>query len=232
MSEQAINFEAINDVELAHHAGLRNADAVRVITTRNNQRLFRVAWGVLRDHDEAEDVLQEAYLKAFTSIQTYAGEASLATWLTRIVLNTAIDRKRSVDRRRADLLSQDIAMLDEYRAQYAQNEDKSPENELLRAEAARLIQSALSRLEEEFRLVFVLRDIEGLSVRETAQMLEIKEATVKTRLFRARRELRNILEPGVKSVFTETLPFAGADCVAMTRNVLVKLNLQTPQPGE
>jgi len=225
MPQEAVNFDTMSDAELVRRAIQRDGLAIRTITLRHNQRLFRAAWGILRHHADAEDVVQEVYLKAFTALESYSGQASLSTWLTRIVINTAIDRQRAALRRQTSTLDQDIAMLDDYREKYVHDAEKTPESDLLRAEISQRLKAAIAKLAEEFRLVFILRDIEGMSARETAEALGVKEATVKTRLFRARRDLRADLAPDLKSIFTETLPFAGADCEAMTDRVLKALNI-------
>jgi len=222
---QARDYENMSDAELVERAIRRERFAVETITTRNNQRLFRAAWSVLRNHADAEEVVQEAYLKAFLSFETFSAQSSLSTWLTRIVINTALDRRRVENRRKTDLLHQDVAMLDEYRARFARPPKSSPEMELLRSELSRLLKDLIARLPDEFRSVFVLREIEGMSVRETAEALDLKEATVKSRLSRARAQLRTMLEPDVRSIFAETIQFAGADCEAMTAHVLSKLSI-------
>ena len=222
---QELDYDNMGEAELVKRAIRREKLAVQTITTRHNQRLFRAAWSVLRNHADAEEALQEAYLKAFLSLETFTGQSSLSTWLTRIVINTALDRQRADNRRRTDLLRQDVAMLDEYRARFARPALSSPENELLRSEVSRILKELIARLPDEFRSVFVLREIEGMSVRETADALDIKEATVKTRLSRARAQLRKMLEPDVRSIFTDAIQFAGADCEAMTAHVLSALNI-------
>ena len=227
MPQKLANFETMDDVELVRRAARREALAIRTITTRNNQRLFRTAWSVLRNHADAEEVVQEAYLKAFNSLETYGGKSSLSTWLTRIVYNTAIDRHRALKRRRAELQQQDIAILNEYQSRYSpESISRSPESELIRKQFSELLKSAVARLPDDFRSVFVLRDIEGMSVIETADALQIKEATVKSRLFRARRALRNDLELNFETIFTDAIAFAGADCHAMTNRVLATLKIQ------
>ncbi len=223
MPLQAIDFQTLTDIELAQHAAARNITAIRIITTRNNQRLFRTAWSVLKNHMDAEDAVQETYMKAFTSMENYTGQSSLSTWLTRIVLNTAIDRRRKLKRHQADLQANNVTMIEQYRSLLMSGIATSPESELARKEISVLLKDAVSRLPDDFRPVFVLRDIEGLSVRETAEALGIKEATVKSRLFRARRLLRKDLQPSLKSIFADTLVFAGADCEAMTSRVQIAL---------
>lgn len=226
MPQKLAAIEMMDDVELARYAAARNPHAVRTITTRNNQRLFRTAWSVLRNHADAEEVVQEAYLKAFNSLETFSGNSSLSTWLTRIVYNAAIDRQRAIKRRHSEYLQQDVAILEEYQARYeSQSGPLSPETELLRKQFSELLKTVIARLPDKFRSVFVLRDVEGMSVAETADALQIKEATVKSRLFRARRELREHLELKFETVAVDAISFAGADCDAMTNRVLAALNI-------
>ena len=225
MTAPAIRYDNLSDIDLAARAAAREAGAIRMITTRNNQRLFRAAWSVLRSHTDAEEAVQDAYLKAFNRMADYSGKASLSTWLTRIVVNTALDHKRAAERRRAALYDQDIAVIEDQRALHAANSGvaQSPEAELARAELGRAIMKAVARLPDDYRSVFVLRDIEGMSVRETAQAASLKEATVKTRLHRARHLLRDDLAVDIGGIIANTIPFAGADCEAMTQRVLSAL---------
>ncbi|MAL80820.1 MAG: RNA polymerase subunit sigma-24 [Sneathiella sp.] len=222
------NIEMMDDIDLVRHASQKDAYAVRTIITRNNQRLFRTAWSVLRNHADAEDVVQEAYLKAFNSLESYSGRSSLSTWLTRIVYNAAIDRKRAQKRRQESLLLQDVPVIYDLQSWTASDVDfDSPESKLIRKQFSAILKQAVARLPDDFRSVFVLRDIEGMSVSETAEALQIKVATVKSRLFRARRDLRKDLAIKFESIFTDTITFAGADCDAMTNRVLAALNIQS-----
>ena len=225
MPQTALNFETMSDLELADHAMRREIVAIRLITTRNNQRLFRAAWSVVRNHADAEDIVQDAYMKAFTAMETYTGKSSLSTWLTRIVINKAIDRKRQTKRQSLDLLKQGATLLETHRSPGSSQIALSPEAELGRKEVSLRLKDAIARLPDDFRMVFVLREIEDMSVRETASVLDLKEATVKTRLHRARRMLREDLEPEFKNIMSETIVFAGADCDAMTNRVLKALDI-------
>ncbi|KCZ92872.1 RNA polymerase sigma factor [Hyphomonas johnsonii] len=216
-------YETLPDIALAELAAARDAYAIRTITTRNNQRLFRAAWSVVHSHADAEDIVQNAYLKAFAAIGTFSGQSSLSTWLTRIVLNTAFDHKRSADRRRAALSQENISMIEDHRA--ASRSAESPERQVARAELSRTLKEAVAGLPDGYRSVFVLRDVEDMSVRETADALNMSEASVKTRLFRARRLLREALEPDLTDLFSDSIAFAGADCDAMTARILDSLGL-------
>ena len=211
----------LSDSELASRIATRDVAAVRLVTGRNNQRLFRTAWSILKDRSEAEEAVQDGYLKAFDAIGTFVGRSSLSTWLTRIVANEALSRRRRAQRRSRLLNQESVVVLEEYREKLmAGSVTQSPEKALMRRQIAKLLQTAIARLPDTFRPVFVLREIEGLSVEDTAEALQIPEETVKTRLFRARRRLQKELDPELCDALSETFPFAGADCEALTNRVV------------
>ncbi|HKX93038.1 MAG TPA: RNA polymerase sigma factor [Sphingomicrobium sp.] len=215
------DYESLDDPGLARLVAQRDPAAVRVLTMRNNQRLFRAAWSILRDREEAEDAVQSAYLKAFDAIDRFEGRSSLSTWLTRIAVNEALMRRRAAKRRRARLESLSVSVLDEYREKLMRGSNvASPDAGYGRAQIRGLLEDAVERLPVEFRLVFVLREIEGMSVEETAAALDLVEATVKTRLHRARRRLQQLLAPEVRAALEGSFPFAGADCAALTERVV------------
>lgn len=219
-----LDYDSLGDLELAALCSGRDPEAVRHVLTANNQRLFRTAWSILKDRAEAEEAVQAAYVSAFASIDRFAGRSSLATWLTRIVVNEALGRVRAERRRRARLQADGVPVLDAYREKLMAGSEADPPDALVAREQLRLlIENAVAGLPASFRTVFVLREIEGLSVEETAQALGIAEATVKTRLFRARQRLQRALAPEVRSTLSGTFPFAGADCAAMTERVLAEL---------
>jgi RNA polymerase sigma-70 factor (ECF subfamily) len=184
------DLSRLDDMALAGLAAGRDPDAVRLITERNNQRLFRAAWSVLRNRAEAEDAVQSAYLRAFAAIGGYEGRSSLSTWLTRITINEALGRQRAARRQRARLDSGSVVQLDEYRDKLMRGSTTSltPEASVARDQLRHLLEQAIARLPESFRLVFVLRDVEGLSVEETAETLSILPAT--SGGFGARNEVR------------------------------------------
>ena len=215
-------YESLSELELAERALARDAHAIRLITTRHNQRLYRAAWSVLRNRADAEEAVQDTYLKAFTG-GGFAGRSSLATWLTRIVVNEALSRKRAAQARKRSLADADIAQIDDYREKLMSVSFRSPEFQVLRAELARAIEAAIARLPEDFRTVLVLRDIEEMSVEETADALDILAATVKTRHLRARRRLRQEIDPDFRAVLGETLRFDGAKCERMTARAIAAL---------
>jgi RNA polymerase sigma-70 factor, ECF subfamily len=213
-----------DDVELARRCAAREPDAVRALVTANNQRLYRTAWSILKDRSEAEDAVQAGYLKAFAAIGGYEGRSSLSTWLTRIVVNVSLERLRTARRRRAHLEADGVVVLDSYREHLMRgSEPAAPDAALAREQLRRLIEHAVADLPDQFRTVFVLREIEGLSIDETAAALGLVPATVKTRLLRARRKLQAALAPQVHGALVGAFPFAGADCEAMTARIMESL---------
>lgn len=211
----AHDYERLSQLDLAERARGRDAQAIRLVTTRNNQRLYRAAWSVLRNRADAEEAVQDAYIKAFTTSR-FEGRSSLATWLTRIVLNEALARKRALEAQKRSLAAADISQIDDYREKLMSVAFRSPEFQVLRVELAKAIEAAIARLPEEFRTVLVLRDIEDMSVEETAEALDILAATVKTRHLRARKRLRKEIDPDFRAALSETLRFDGENCEAMT----------------
>jgi RNA polymerase sigma-70 factor (ECF subfamily) len=221
---EALDYSSLADVELARLCRSRDRDAMRHLLTVNNQRLFRTAWSILKDRGEAEEAVQAGYLSAFAALDKFEGRSSLSTWLTRIVVNEAIGRLRSQRRRREHLESEGVALLDTYRERLAQaSVEPAPDATVAREQLRQLIERAVADLQDGFRSVFVLRDIEGLSVEETAEALGIPPATVKTRLHRARAKLQEALAPEVKGALCGSFPFAGADCAALTERVMAIL---------
>lgn len=219
----AIDYLALPEPELVAFARGGDHEAFRAIMTRCNQRLFRIARAVVRDEGEAEDVLQEAYARAFAAIASFRGESGIATWLTRIVLNEAHGRLR----RRRPMVELDQVEAAQESAQVlafpnmARSDD--PEADAARSQIRRILERAVDDLPEAFRLVFILREVEELSAEETAGHLNLKVETVKTRLHRARRRLREALDAQLADVMVGAYPFLGARCARITEAVLRRL---------
>ena len=216
------DYETLSDLDLTGLMAARDPAAVRLITQRNNQRLFRTAWAILKNRAEAEDAVQSAYLHAFAAIGDFEGRSSLSTWLTRIVVNESLGRARAARRRAARLDADSIVDLELYREKFMQGSmtGDRPDSALAREQVRQFLEAAVARLPQDFRTVFVLRDIEGLNVQETAEALDLEPATVKTRLLRARRRIQKDLAPEVRATLSGTFPFAGVDCEGLTRRVV------------
>lgn len=209
-------------------AGARRGEdaAVRALIKANNQRLFRVARAVLRNDGEAEDVVQETYVRAFTRLDTFRGDSSFSTWLTRIALNEALGRRR---RQRP---TTDIEMIDETPPSAEVIAfPKSPEAEAARGEVKLLLEACIDALPADLRTIFVLRDVEELSTEEAADFLDIKPETAKTRLHRARRALRSALAERLSPSFAELYPFDGARCVRLADKVIERLKRVEEEKG-
>jgi RNA polymerase sigma-70 factor (ECF subfamily) len=203
-----LRHESRSDLELAAAIACRDAGAVRLVMRRNNQRLFRAAWQILRNREDAEDAVQGAYLKAFAAIKSFAGRSSLSTWLTRIVINNALAHARSNKRRRSLLEESEVPILDEYRDMLMRGSmSVSPERAVARGQIRQIVADAIDRLPPPFRAVFVLRQIEELDVSEVAERLGIPAATVKTRHLRARRRLQRSLGSALGGALPGHFPF-------------------------
>jgi RNA polymerase sigma-70 factor (ECF subfamily) len=217
----ALDYAAMADIDLARCCAGGDVGAVRHLVSTNNQRLFRAAWSILRNRDESEDALQSCYAKALAAIGTFEGRSSLTTWLTRIVINEALARKRTQQRRRKYLEAEGVQVLDTYREQLAKgSQAPSPEAEAAREQLRAMLEDAIGTLPENFRTVFVLHEIEGVSGEEAALTLDIPIGTAKTRRMRARRKLQQALAPEVRRALVGTFPFAGADCARLTEEVM------------
>jgi RNA polymerase sigma-70 factor (ECF subfamily) len=212
------------DTELVRRARARDETAVRAIMQANNRRLYRLARGILRNDSEAEDVVQEAYVRAFTHLESFRGDSSLSTWLSRIAMNEALGRLR---RRRPavelDSLPQGALEAEIIQFPLSAAAD-DPEKSMAQREIQAVVERAIDELPEAFRLVFITRVIEGMNVEETAEILSLKPETVKSRLHRARNMLRDIVERKIGPVVMEAFPFAGKRCERLTDAVLKRLN--------
>ena len=214
---------AASDADLVKRALDRDEAAVRDIIKANNRRLFRLARGILRNDGEAEDVVQETYVRAFTHLSDFRGESSLSTWLSRIAMNEALGRLRR-ERPSIELSSLPQGMLEAQIIQFPlMSPADDPEKSMAQREIQHVVEGAIDELPEPFRLVFITRVVEGLNVEETAEILDLKPETVKTRLHRARAMLRGNVEQKIGPVVMEAFPFAGRRCERLTEAVLKRL---------
>jgi RNA polymerase sigma-70 factor (ECF subfamily) len=197
-----------------------HSSAYALLMRRNNQRLYRLARGIVADDAEAEEAVQETYLRAFTHLDGFRGGSSLATWLARIVLNEALARCR----RRRPAIDADAPEADAAPGLFAP-EEASPERLSARREIRRAIEQAVDRLPPPFRAVFIMRAIEEMSTAETAACLHIPCETVKTRLHRANQLLRHTLRAEFGSMLDDAFPFLGARCDGLTARVLDRLGM-------
>jgi len=212
-----------SEADLIQRAALREEAAIREIIKQYNRRLYRLARSVVASNADAEDVLQEAYLRAFASLDRFRGESSLATWLSRITLNEAFARLRSQRRQKRTAPSARAGDMADIIPFPVSLSGEDPERTMAQRQLLRLVEQAADDLPGPFRLVFVARIVEGLSVEETAEALGLPPATVKTRLHRARKLVRDRLEAQIGPVMVDAFPFAGSRCDRLTEAVLAKL---------
>jgi RNA polymerase sigma-70 factor (ECF subfamily) len=211
----------------------RKAAAFEAIMRSHNGRLFRVARAILKDDAEAEDALQDAYLEAYRHMSDFRGDAQLSTWLTRIVVNQSLMRLRRQRRERVIIPfgARDKA---QEREEIDVPDDKaeSPSNAAMRAEFRRLLEDRIDQLPVAFRTVFVMREVEDMTVEETAECLGIPPATVRTRLFRARALLREALARDVDTATAGVFGFAGTRCDRIVAAVLARIaEVDSPPAG-
>lgn len=219
----------LDDAALLARVRAQDHAAFEVLMRRYNGRLFRVARSIVRDDGEAEDVLQDAYLDAYRHIGEFLGGSQLTTWLTRIVINHALMRLRRQKRDRVVVpFSQAVAEAADQGREPSEEtvvdeRTESPTTATLRAEIRRLLEQRIDGLPVAFRTVFVMREVEDMSVDETASALGIPPATVRTRLFRARALLRESLARDMDSATLDVFGFAGERCDRIVAAVLEKL---------
>jgi len=214
---------AAADIELVRRALSRDEAAVRAIIKANNRSLYRLARGILRHDTEAEDVVQETYVRAFTHLAEFRGESSLSTWLSRIAMNEALGRLRR-QRSGVELSSLPSGTLEAQIIQFPLlSATDDPERTMAQREIQHVVEGAIDELPEPFRMVFITRVVEGMNVEETADILDLKPVTVKTRLHRARAMLRDNVEKKIGPVVMDAFPFAGRRCDRLTEAVLKRL---------
>lgn len=196
-------------------------DAFEVVMRRYNQRLYRLARATLRDDTEAEDALQDAYIAAFRGLSRFRGDASLSTWLSRLVLNECLGRKRRAARR--DKVVPMTSLPTGLDDTAVPDTGERPDAAALRAQIRVLLEHKLDELPEDYRSVFVLRSVEDLSVEETAECLGVPEATVRSRHFRARSLLREALSGEFDTAERSLFEFGAARCDRIVACVLARL---------
>jgi RNA polymerase sigma factor (sigma-70 family) len=214
---------AHDDLALVRRIASGDQTAFELLMRRHNRRLYRLARAVLRSDAEAEDALQEAYFSAYRSISQFRGDAALFTWLSRLVLNECLVRRRRTARRQKVIPMVEASNIDMDIDAIPAQEAVPPEREAMRAEMRALVERKLDELPDAFRTVFVLRAVEEMSVGETAQCLDIPEATVRSRHFRARSLLRESLAREIDLAERDLFEFGGAHCDRVVATVLSRV---------
>jgi RNA polymerase sigma-70 factor (ECF subfamily) len=226
MSALSRPLEAEDDAALVERVQHADAAAFAVLMRRYNRRLYRTARAILKDDAAAEDAVQEGYLAAWRHVGAFRGDAAIGTWLTRVVVNQALQALRSKRR------EQVVVLFDEPSALPEGSDDaviespgaaEMPEDAMERAEMRRLIERKIDALPEAYRTVFVLREVEDMTVDETAGALGIPAATVRSRLFRAKARLRASLAEELDSATQEVFGFDGERCDRIVEVVLARI---------
>jgi RNA polymerase sigma-70 factor (ECF subfamily) len=224
----------LTDDELVARAAAGNCAAFTLIMRRHNRLLFRTARAILKSDADAEDAVQDAYLRAWRAMDGFRGEAKLSTWLARIVINESLARLRRD--RGAQVIALDPGTIaptsDTAREEPVDGDaDRQPEGMAMRAELRCLLEAAIDRLPEAFRTVFILRAVEEMSIEDVAVALDLPEATVRTRLFRARGLLRERLAQHVDITLDDVFAFAGVRCDRIVAAVLRRAGFDAPPPA-
>jgi RNA polymerase sigma-70 factor (ECF subfamily) len=219
--------QALSDVEVVRRVRDGETALFEIIMRRYNQRLYRVARAILKDDGEAEDVMQQAYVNAYVHLDQFAEKAAFSTWLTKIAVYEALALSR---RRRATELHTVFESGDDTMT-HIQTSAPDPEHQAFATELMRLLESAVESLSEHHRIVFTLRDIEGLSTAETAECLGISEENVKTRLHRARALLRDDLSARTGAATSGAFQFHLSRCDRVVAGVMEKITAGVASHG-
>jgi RNA polymerase sigma-70 factor (ECF subfamily) len=212
--------ESYSDEEIVDRVKGGEIALYEIIMRRYNQRLYRVARAVLRDDAEAEDVMQDAYVRAYQHLDQFAGRSLFSTWLTRIALHEALSRLRLRNRNQQ---FDDIGRAGESSMNNMVESSPDPEQNASRAELSHLLEEALLGLPEQLRTVVMLRDVEGMSTAETASALDLTEDNVKIRLHRGRAMARGWIVERVGAKAKDAFPFMGERCDRVVLDVLARL---------
>jgi RNA polymerase sigma-70 factor (ECF subfamily) len=213
-------LEKLDDADLLARVAQRDLHAFEALMRRHNRLLFRTARGILRDDHESEDCVQEAYLLAYQHIASFRDESRLSTWLVRITANRALDRLRKRRRERNHVPLDNVIDLETLAPALHSDTSTQPDANLLRTQWRALLEDKIDRLPDAFRLVFILRAVEEMTVEEAAECLQIPPATVRTRFFRARGLLRESIASELDMAMDDVFEFMGERCDRIVDNVL------------
>lgn len=220
MSQTAVSYDRTSDVHTLTAVLAGDLDAYEGIVRHHNQRLFRIARSIVRDDAEAMDVVQESFISAWERLGDLKDPGALGLWLARIVKNTALMRLRQ--NRRYQLM-EEIDLENIREMSVPETRQILPDGELANQELRRMLEQYIDELPEAFRTVFMLRAVEQCDIATTAAILEIPEATVKTRFHRARRQIRERVLDHCRTAGLTVHEFAGHRCDTVTRNVMDEL---------
>lgn len=213
-------MDTLPDEELIERVLAGEKDLYEILVRRYNERLYRVARAIVRNSEEAADIVQEALVRAFAQLGQFSGAAKFSTWLTKIAVYEALARlrrrARTINLEMADSGSQSVVDM-------LESSTPSPEHQTLRSQALEILEAAVDALPPALRSVFMMREIEEMSTRETAECLDISEEAVKIRLHRARKLLRRDIQSRVGAVSSQAFRFLGANCNRVLQAVMDRI---------
>jgi len=207
-----------DDAEVIRQVLQGNAAMFELLMRRYNERVYRAARAILRDEQETEDVMQQAYVNAFAHLHQYNGSAQFSTWLTRIAINESLARVRRQGR--YEVFDEDVSNVEPF---MSRNPSENPERQAFTGELRELLEWAIDTLPDGMREVFVLREVEGLSTSEAAECLGVTEDVVKTRLSRGRAALRRVLLNRTGATTPEAFRFYRPRCDRVVAQVLARI---------
>jgi RNA polymerase sigma-70 factor (ECF subfamily) len=208
--------DSLSDSDVIRRVVAGETALFELLMRRHNQRIFRTVRAIVRDEHEAEDVMQQAYINAYTHLRDFEERATFATWMTRIAMNEAFARVRP----RALRVANDM---DEKAIEQIRSADPDPEQQLAAAELQRFVETAIAALPETYRIVLMMREVEGLDTKEVAECLEVSEDVVKTRLYRAREILRDNVYRRAGLTFNSLFTFGQSRCDRTVAAVMGKI---------
>jgi RNA polymerase sigma-70 factor, ECF subfamily len=227
-AEVATSQEPLNDEEVVARVLAGETAMFEIVMRRHNQRLYRIARAILRNDGEAEDVMQDAYVRAYEHLDQFVGKAKFSTWLTRIAIHEALARQRRGNRyqeleprseREGDPMDRFASLAPD------------PEQQASNSEVRRLLEEAVEKLPDAYRTIFMLRDVEDMSTTDAAEVLEITEDNVKVRLHRARALLRKSLYARAGMERKEAFTFHAVRCDRVVKNVFERIHKQVRKTG-
>jgi RNA polymerase sigma-70 factor, ECF subfamily len=212
----AVLTSTLSDGEIVRRVVAGEPALFEVLIRRHNQRVYRVARAVVRDEAEVEDIMQQAYMNAFAHLHQFAERSQFSTWLTRIALNEACARRR----RHTAVAGARIVSHNEHEMDTLRTSQADPEHQAYANELRRVLEHAVDALPSVYRVVFVLRDIEGLTTDETGDSLGLGEEAVKTRLHRARAMIRRAVTAQIGVAAAGGFPFHLSRCDRVVAGVM------------
>jgi len=216
--------ESVTDEQIVVHITHGNPQAYGGIMRRHNQRMFRIARSIVTNDANAMDVVQEAHIKAFLNLSKFRGSSTFLTWLFTITRNEALMYLRK-HKREVTMSNDEINTIESNHSADVipfkqDNQEEQPESLVENKQLKKLISNHVDKLPEDFRIVFVLRAVEKLNIKETAEILGIKEETVKTRFFRAKRLMRDQIQTELDSIGMQVYEFGGCHCDIIVSNIM------------